>query len=173
MTADEEKTGKPVNDDKMVGLEFPEPEKLRVYGDFMFLTLRSPHHRKMSVANLQSAVETPISLKQFRVFRFNDIPRGLLTWAMFDAEAERKYISGALLQAEDWRSGPHMWLIDFVAPYKGLTKSMARWIMEKGNLAEDEFWFRRVKNGLDTGRIVHVDFNKPDDKAEILDRDHF
>ncbi len=38
-------------------------------------------------------------------------------------ETERKYVSGALLNPEDWRSGGRLWLIDIIAPYRGLTAS--------------------------------------------------
>lgn len=150
------------------GPEFPSAEKLRVYGDVMFLCLRSEHHAQMSVANLRAAMEPPIELGQFRIFRFDGIPRGMFTWAHLGAEAETRLVSGQALLPEDWNSGGRLWLIDLIAPYPGMTAAMARWVMTRGNLTDGEFLFRRVKNGRETRRIVHVDFRWTDSKARML-----
>ena len=158
---------KPTNPD------FPSQDQLRIYGDFTFLAFRSPHHRTMSVANLHEAFQTPILLGQYRIFRFEDIPRGLFTWAWFSADAEQKYVSGQSLDPQDWRSGDRLWIIDLIAPYRGLTASMVRWIMVPGNFSERRFFFRRVKNGHDTRRIVGIDFATPENKARVWDQDAF
>lgn len=139
-------------------IEMPSEDKLRVYGDLMFLAFRSDRHRLMSVQTLRSYLEPPIELGQFRVFRFDGVPRAMYTWARLDHEAERKLINGDPLQADDWCSGDRLWIVDLIAPYKGLTHSIGRWIMEKGNFSETEFLFRRVSGLNDTRRIVHVNF---------------
>ncbi len=149
-------------------IEMPTEAKLRIYGDFLFLAFRSHWHARMSVANLRSAFEPPIEFKQYRVFRFDGVPRGLLTWAWMSAEAERKYVSGALLDPEDWHSGDRLWLIDMIAPYRGLTASISRWVMEPGQFTDGAFNFRRVGRDNATRRIVNIDFSRPDDKARIL-----
>ena len=100
--------------------ETPTDARLRAYGDFLFLAFRSDWHQRMTMANLRSAFETPIALDQYRIFRFDGVPRGLITWAWMNAEAERKYVSGDLLDPADWHSGDRLWLIDMIAPYKGL-----------------------------------------------------
>ncbi len=150
------------------GPEFPSAEKLRVYGDVMFLCLRSEHHAQMSVANLRAAMEPAIETGQFRIFRFDGIPRGMFTWAFLDPEAETRLVSGQALLPGDWNSGGRLWLIDLIAPYPGMTAAMARWVMTRGNLTDGEFLFRRVKNGRETRRIVHVDFRWTDSKARML-----
>lgn len=151
-----------------LNVEHPDPEKLRIYGDFLFLAMRSERHRAMSVANLRSAFEAPIELGQYRIFRFDEVPRGLFTWAMLSPEAEKRYVTGGILDPSDWRSGPRLWLIDLIAPYRGLTASISRWIMVPGNVTDTSFMFRRVSDKKSTRRIVHVDFHRPDGKAEIL-----
>ncbi|KUJ73417.1 hypothetical protein AVO45_15145 [Ruegeria marisrubri] len=148
--------------------EFPSQEKLRVYGDVMFLAMRSPHHAGMSVANLRAALEPPVELGQFRIFRFDGVPRGMFTWANLEPEAEARLVSGQALSFDDWNSGDHLWIIDLIAPYRGLTAGMARWIMKPGNFADRDFYFRRVTAGRDTRRIVHVDFDRPEGKARFL-----
>ena len=142
-------------------VETPSADVLRAYGDFFFLAMRSAHHRSMTTATLASSAVPPIMANQYKVFRFDGVPRGLFTWAWLSPEAERRYVSGELLLDTDWRSGEHLWIIDLIAPYRGLTASMVRWITVPGNLTQKDFRFRRVENGKATRRIVHIDFNRP------------
>jgi len=148
--------------------ERPTPDTLRLYGDLFFLAMRSPRHAGQPLAALREAFEPPLVLGQVRVFRFDEVPRGIFTWAWFSPEAEQRYVTGNRLAPEDWRSGERLWLIDLVAPYHGLTKSMVRWIMTPGNFTDRDFRFRRVTGGNRTRRIVHIDLTRPDDKATIL-----
>ena len=141
-------------------IEMPSPEKLRVYGDMMFLAFRSDRHAAMNVRTLRTYFEPAIELGQFRVFRFDDVPRGMYTWAFLGPEAERKLIDGEPLTPQDWRSGDRMWIVDMIVPYNGLMSSIGRWIMRPGNLTDTEFLFRRVSGSNTTRRIVHVDFTK-------------
>lgn len=146
--------GQPLSD-----REAPSADRLRIYGDFSFLALRSTRHSRMSVATLRSYMEPPIVLGQFRVFRFDEVPRAMFTWGWLGPEAERKLITGEALEPTDWTSGDHLWIIDLIAPYRGLTAQIARWIMVRGNFAKREFFFRRVGGMNETRRIVHIDFD--------------
>ncbi|GAA6193813.1 hypothetical protein DS909_05955 [Phaeobacter gallaeciensis] len=158
---------------KGTGPEFPSQEKLRVYGDVMFLALRSAHHAAMNIANLRAAIEPAIELGQFRIFRFDDVPRGMFTWAYLGPEAEARLVAGKTLSYEDWTSGDRLWIIDLIAPYKGMAAGMTRWVMVPGNFADREFWFRRVEGGNKTRRILHIDFERPDGKARFLKPEDF
>lgn len=159
--------------------EAPAPELLRVYGDMMFLAFRSPRHIRMSVSVLRTYLEPPLVSGQYRVFRFDDVPRAMFTWAQLGPEAERKLITGVPLEPADWKSGPNLWIVDLIAPYTGLTQQIVRWIMERGNFAEREFFFRRVGQENETRRIVHIDFDADrlsrvytdDAFLDLLDRD--
>ncbi|GGH31558.1 cytolysin-activating lysine-acyltransferase [Cribrihabitans marinus] len=155
------------------GPEFPSGAKLRVYGDTLFLAWRSAHHQQMTIANLRSALEPPIDLGQFRIFRFDDVPRGMFTWGFLGPEAEARLVSGQTLRPEDWKSGTRMWIVDLIAPYPGMTAAMVRWIMKPGNLTDRDFLFRRVVAGNRTRRIVHIDFSRPQDKARIRPESDF
>ncbi|WP_113912383.1 toxin-activating lysine-acyltransferase [Roseovarius dicentrarchi] len=161
-------SGTDTNGQELPQIEMPGANKLRTYGDFMFLAFRSRWHARMNVANLRSAFEPPIELGQYRTFRFDDVPRGLITWAWMSAEVERKYVSGALLDPPDWQSGDRLWLIDMIAPYKGLAAGITRWVMVPGQFTDGSFNFRRVGRDNTTRRIVNIDFSRPDDKARIL-----
>lgn len=160
MTGSVDTTGKPLPPEEM-----PSPEKLRVYGDLMFLAFRSQRHASMNVATLRRYFEPAVELGQFRVFRFDDVPRAMFTWAFLDRAAERKLVEGQPLDPADWNSGQRLWIVDMIAPYKGLMQSIGRWIMEPGHFTEDQFMFRRVSGVNDTRRIVRVDFH-----AERLSR---
>lgn len=139
--------------------EAPSADRLRIYGDFSFLALRSARHSRMSVGTLRTYMEPPIVSGQFRIFRFDDVPRAMFTWGWLGPDAERKLITGQPLETADWTSGDHLWIIDLIAPYKGLTAQIVRWIMVRGNFAERDFYFRRVGGENETRRIVHIDFD--------------
>ncbi|MEM8632919.1 MAG: toxin-activating lysine-acyltransferase [Pseudomonadota bacterium] len=148
--------------------EFPDGDRLRAYGDFLFLAFRSPHHARMSVANLRMAIEPPLTHGQYRIFRFDGVARGLFTWAYLSDDAAAGLVAGGTLDPDAWRSGPNLWIMDLIAPYKGLTSQMVRWIMTPGNFTETEFFYRRVVAGNQTRRIVRIDLRQPDDKARVL-----
>ncbi len=141
--------------------EAPGPDRLRAYGDLSFLAFRSPRHARMRVADLRTYLEPPLVTGQFRIFRFDDVPRAMYTWAWLSAGAERKLITGVPLAPEDWQSGDHLWIIDLMAPYRGLTAQIVRWIMVRGNFSQRDFYFRRVGDDNETRRIVHIDFDAP------------
>lgn len=140
--------------------EYPSADRLRVYGDFMFLTMRARHFAPMPVAAMRAAVEPAILLGHYKLFRFDGVPRGALTWAWLDEEAEARHLAGEALRFRDWRSGDRLWIIDFLAPYRGLTAGMVRWVMTRGNMPESEFRYRRTSDGQDTRRVVHIDLDR-------------
>lgn len=153
--------------------ETPSSDALRLYGDAFFVAMRSPRHAQLPVTALREALEPPLLLGQVRVFRFDDIPRGFFTWALFSAEAERRYIGGGSLAARDWRSGDRLWLVDLVAPYRGLTAGMVRWVMTPGNFTDRTFHFRRVTGGNRTRKIVRIRLDRPEGKADVMNEADF
>jgi cytolysin-activating lysine-acyltransferase len=153
--------------------ETPSSEALRLYGDVLFVAFRSARHSGVPLAQIRAAFEPPLVLGQIRVFRFDDVPRGFYTWALLSAEAERRYVTGEALLPEDWRSGNRLWLIDLIAPYRGLTSGIVRWVMTPGNFTDRAFHFRRVTQGNRTRRIVHIRLDRPDDKAEVMTEAQF
>lgn len=153
-------------------VEAPPPDRLRVYGDLLFLAFRSDRHARMTNATLRAWLEPPVELGQFRVFRFDDVPRGMYTWGWLSPEAERKLIRGDVLAPEDWRSGDALWIVDMIAPYRGMTRSMVRFIMTPGNFTDRKFCFRRVRHENETQRIVSIDFRRRQ-LAQILRDEDF
>ena len=153
--------------------ETPSAEALRLYGDVLFVASRSARHSGVPLAQVRAAFEPPLVLGQIRVFRFDDVPRGFFTWAWLSADAERRYVTGNALAPEDWRSGDRLWLIDLIAPYRGLTSGIVRWVMTPGHFTDRAFHFRRVTQGNRTRRIVQIRLDRPDDKAEVMTEAQF
>ena len=139
--------------------EFPDAERLRVYGDLTFLAMRSHHHRAMTVSILRDALEPPILLGQYKLFRFDGVPRAALTWAWLSEEVEAKYLAGEGFRLGDWRSGDRLWIIDMMAPYAGLTKGVVRWVMTRGNMPQTRFAYRRESEARDMARVVRIDLD--------------
>lgn len=92
----------------------------------------------------------------------------MFTWAYLSPQAERKYLTGGILDPNDWQSGNKLWIIDLIAPYPGLTAQIARWAMVPGNVTTEDFRFRRVVGEKVAKKIVHIDFRTPDGKADIM-----
>jgi len=153
-------------------IEMPSEEALRIYGDAFFLAMRSPRHRVMSGAELRTYLEPPIFLGNFRVFRASGVPRAMITWAHLGRDAERRLLTGEPLRPEDWNSGKRRWIIDILAPYGGMMRGVGRWLMVRGNLSDNTFYFRRVGKNNETRRIVEVDFDRAS-KARIMTGDAY
>ncbi len=167
MTATKDSLGR-----ELPASERPSEDRLRIYGDAFFLALRSPRHLAMSGAELRTYLEPPILMGNFRIFRANKVPRGLITWAHLGPEAEQKLLRGEPLHPSDWSSGPNRWVIDILAPYGGMMQGIGRWLMVPGNFSDREFYFRRVGANNTTRRIVHVDM-QAERKSRIYTGDEY
>jgi cytolysin-activating lysine-acyltransferase len=143
---------------ELLPLERPSLDALKVYGDLAFLAFRSPRHQAMRLSLLRHHIEPPIALGQFRIFHIDAVPRAAIIWGFLSPEVERRMIEGAPLDPDDWHSGDRMWVIDMLAPYRGLTSGIVRWLMVPGNLTQTNFRYRRVSDANTTRRIVHIDF---------------
>ena len=162
-------TGKPLPPE-----EAPDAERLRAYGDAMFLVFRSGYHNRMNVTNLRFAFEPPLVLGQYKIFRFDGVPRAICTWALLAPDAEKRYIQGELLNPLDWKSeGGRLWLIDLIAPYNGLMPSIWKWGMVPGNVSEKGFRYCRHEIDRRNRRIVDVSFEHPGRTLRILSDQDF
>ena len=80
----------------------------------------------------------------------------MITWAWMAPEAERRLIRGDPMLPSDWDGGERLWLIDLIAPYRGLAQSVGRWLSVPGNFSDDDFFFRRVTGANKTRRIAQL-----------------
>jgi len=117
-------------------------EFLFVQGEVTWLMGRSPKHRHLFIADLEWLLAPPLALKQVRIFRKNKqadqnvasataqqsegTPVAFVSWAFVSDEADARLKSGVIrLRPAEWRSGPHPWIIDVVAPFGGADEAVA------------------------------------------------
>jgi len=98
------------------------PTVSHVLGEIAWLLTQSPLHRGMAIADLEWLVMPPIIHRQFYVFRQAGRPVGVALWAKCDSAATAKLERGLAgpenrLSAQEWNSGPAVWLVDLIAPF--------------------------------------------------------
>ncbi|CAA7616084.1 hypothetical protein MTBLM5_190012 [Magnetospirillum sp. LM-5] len=89
----------------------------QLLGEVMFLALKSPDHRGLTLAELESRLLPPLTLGQFRLWRVGGRPVGFASWAM--AADQGSLPPFTTPSAADWRAGPFPVLVDLIAPFGG------------------------------------------------------
>ena len=65
----------------------------------------------------------PVALQQFRIWQVEHQPVGFVTWGLFNEETEAGYLAGSRkIQPDDWNAGDRLWLVDFIAPFGGVSQ---------------------------------------------------
>jgi len=93
----------------------------KLLGEVCWLMSRAPHRRHAFMADLEWLVMPPLALGQARLYR-NDKgdPIAFASWATVSDEVDARLKSGvARLAPPEWRSGPHLWIFDIIAPFGG------------------------------------------------------
>jgi cytolysin-activating lysine-acyltransferase len=94
--------------------------KLPVLGPISWLYARTQDRRFMFLADLDWAVMPPVVLDQCRLFMKGQMPFAFFTWAWVSDEVQQRLMEGnGKLAPHEWKSGPHLWLIDLVTPFGG------------------------------------------------------
>lgn len=98
---------------------FDLPERILAdLGAMFFLLSITSFHRPRSIAQTIAALEPPLRLGQYYIFRSNGYPRAFITWAGLDRDAEMQFaVDHQLLQPEQWNCGDSRWVIDMGAPF--------------------------------------------------------
>ena len=97
-----------------------QPGPTEVLGQVAWLMMQSPAHKHLFFADMEWLVMPALMLKQFRVFRKDNTPVALATWAYLDEESEARITDNVRrLRPGDWKSGDRLWLIDLIAPFGG------------------------------------------------------
>jgi cytolysin-activating lysine-acyltransferase len=92
----------------------------QVLGEITWLMTQSPRHKAMTLADLEWLVMPAILLKQFRMFYKGEQPAGVVLWALTDDIVAKRIDAGnTRLTAAEWKSGPHLRIVDVVAPFGG------------------------------------------------------
>lgn len=89
------------------------------FGAAVWLWMQSDAHRDIPLHILNSLLLPAIGYRQFILGSVNGQPVFYLSWAMFDEDAEHRYLHShpSTLPESDWGSGDRMWVIDWIAPF--------------------------------------------------------
>ncbi len=107
-------------EDRFYEADGPGPEaveRFRRLGEVFWLLRRSPRHAGWGPDEVERKLLRPLTLGQARVFHRRDMPVGLATWAWLDAAAATLLEKEGRVAPDGWRSGPDLWIVDFVAPF--------------------------------------------------------
>ena len=89
-----------------------------VLGEITWLATQSPRHKALFIYDLEWLVMPAIILKQFKMFYKGDRPVGCILWGkVSDDVAARLEQPNFRLKPQEWRSGPHIKIIDIIAPF--------------------------------------------------------
>jgi hemolysin-activating ACP:hemolysin acyltransferase len=99
--------------------EYPDESQLRAYGDFTFLFLRTEKHANHRLREYRLYFQPPIDLRLYRILRIDGVPRAGITWGFLSEAAEEKLRDQLPLAPSDWLSGPHLWIMEVIAPFGG------------------------------------------------------
>lgn len=92
--------------------------KLPILGPALWLYARDPVRKYMFVADIDWALLPAIVLDQCRLYTKGGLPYAFVTWALVsDAVEARLRSSEPKIAPHEWQSGPHLWVIDAVAPF--------------------------------------------------------
>ncbi|MBO9477221.1 toxin-activating lysine-acyltransferase [Shimia sp. R11_0] len=87
-------------------------------GQVTWLMTMSAKHRDRPISILESHLSAPLMFRQVRVFMKEKQPIAAIVWAYASDEVKARVEGGALdLGLEDWRSGPHVVVIDCISPF--------------------------------------------------------
>jgi len=105
---------------------------LQVMGEITWLMTQSPRHKAIAIGDLEWLLMPASLLKQFRIYYSGERPVGVALWALVDDTVAKRIDAGdRLLAAAEWKSGPHLRIIDVVAPFGGEAE-MRKQIAEVG-----------------------------------------
>jgi cytolysin-activating lysine-acyltransferase len=92
--------------------------KLPLLGPMVFLLGHHPVKRYSFVGDMEWMLLAPLVLDQVKIYTRNDAPVAFATWAYVSDDIDKRFRAGNLkLGPTEWKSGPHLWLIDLVVPF--------------------------------------------------------
>lgn len=110
------------------------------FGDMVTILMRAPKHKTLALDALRILLLPAVAHNQYLIARARPkggtgtIAAGLALWASVSDEVDKRLRTTAQqplrLSFEEWKSGPHLWLVDLVAP-SALAVSMLRDLDDK------------------------------------------
>jgi cytolysin-activating lysine-acyltransferase len=109
------------------GVSDPPWSEAQALGAAAWLWMHSSMHRSLPLATINALLLPAIKRRQFLIASEGDQPVFYTAWALFDVQAERRYLerSAVHMPVEDWSSGDRLWFLDWIAPF-GHSRVMAR-----------------------------------------------
>ena len=97
-------------------------ETMPAIDSILYLMLRSPIHKNMSLTSFDRVVMPSLYLGQYALWHTpQGIPTGYASWAYLTDEAAQGYVSQTRkLQPDDWAVGDQLWFINLIAPFGGV-----------------------------------------------------
>lgn len=99
--------------------DVPEAQFGEILGEVFWLVGRSEKLRLKPLGDVYDTVVAAIQARTFRLYRKERAPLAFLAWGLLDEEQEARLRSGALLTAEELRSGDRAWLVLAASPFVG------------------------------------------------------
>lgn len=89
-----------------------------VLGEIVWLMTQSDSHKRLFIGELEWYIMEPMMLSQFRIYRKDKRPIGVVIWAKVDDEVHQRLQSGnTRLRGKEWHNGNHAWIIDVISPF--------------------------------------------------------
>ena len=90
----------------------------RVMGTAVWLMTMSKAHRDLPIHTVEDLISPAILLKQFRLFSKEKQPVAFLVWASVSEAVKARIDAGDYsLELQEWRSGPHVVVLDCISPF--------------------------------------------------------
>ena len=137
---------KPDGDPRVKPADRAMPDLSGILGQAACVMMHSPAHKHMFISDLEWLLVPPIGLKQFRLWRRDNLPVAFASWAFLSEDVAARFADsvkqgqtwGRRLAPADWRSGDQLWLIDLVCPFGGIEEAARQ-------LKSETFKGRKVK----------------------------
>ncbi|MCE7901242.1 MAG: toxin-activating lysine-acyltransferase [Gammaproteobacteria bacterium PRO9] len=94
----------------------------------------SPFHKAWTPRDVLQWILPPMALGQYVLATSGGVGVAFATWAFVDDEGHQLLKAGRALKPEQWKSGQHIWVVDFIAPF-GHCRDLARLLRVVGAAA--------------------------------------
>ncbi|WP_170606188.1 toxin-activating lysine-acyltransferase [Ruegeria arenilitoris] len=155
------------------------PEKYADLGALFYLASLTKIHSGRKLGQVLYAFETPFRLGQYHIFRQNGFPRGFVTFAGLNPEAEYRYaVKEEALKEADFTCGSFFWIIDLVAPFgqtnqivERLKKEIPHPRVRTNRMDSDMTRNRIVEWTRDSAGEVHMKLYRKKEFAQVLSKE--
>ena len=100
--------------------------RLPILGPVVWLMARTEDRKFMLVSDIETTIFPSVMLDQCRIFTQGSMPLAFINWAWVSDEVHQRLSGGvSRLAPHEWTGGPHLWIIDIIAPFGGIDEVLA------------------------------------------------